>query len=71
MEIASHYDLLVIVTVFGALEITVLVVFGAMLARGLVHSQREILECQRLTRQVAGLVAQETAKLRAALRQRS
>jgi hypothetical protein len=68
---ASHHDLLVVITVFSALEITIALLGGVAIARKLTRLQRDVLECQRLARGVAGLVAQQTGTLRDALRQRS
>jgi len=71
MDIATHYDLVVIVTVSGALQVSVLLALGIAFRRRFAQLHRETLECQRLTRQVAGLVAQETGKLRALIRERT
>jgi len=71
MDPTSHYDLLVVVAVFGVFQIGLVIFVAVMISRNLARLQRDVLECQRLTRGVAGLVAQETGKLRDALRQRS
>ena len=71
MSVVTHHDLLVVITVFGALQVTVLIALGIRHARELAALRRDATECQRLIRMVAGLVAQETAKLRSAIRERS
>jgi hypothetical protein len=70
MSAATHHDLLVLIAVFGALQITVLIALGISHARKLAALRRDAIECQRLIRMVAGLVAQETTKLRSAIRER-
>ena len=71
MGVVTHYDLFVVAIVAVALQITMLVALGIAFGRALARLRKETVECQRLTRMVAGLVAQETAKLRAAVRERT
>ena len=65
METASHHDLAVILAVSGAVQVTGFAVLGVVLFK----ISRMVAEAQRLTRAVAGLVAQEEEKTRAAFRQ--
>jgi len=70
MDATSHYDLLVVLTVLGVVQIGLVLLTGAAISRRLARLERDVLECQRLARGVAGLVAQETSNLREALRRR-
>ena len=60
---ASHYDLVVVLAVSGAVQLTVIVIGFVMLGRML-------REAQRLTRAVGALVIQEEARTRTLLEPR-
>ncbi len=61
----SNYDVLVIVAVSAAIQITGLVILGVLAIR----QSGMLTESQRLTKAVAGLVVQEEEKTRALIRQ--
>jgi hypothetical protein len=63
-EMPTHFDLLVVITVFSCVALVVLGGLGWVLWD--VH--RGVAEARRMTRAVAGLVVQESQKIRDLMR---
>ena len=64
----THFDLLVVMTVCSCFGLTCLIILGWMVWDGKKSAQKSLEEIQRMTRAVAGLVVQESAKIRELMR---
>jgi uncharacterized iron-regulated membrane protein len=65
---ATHFDLLVVLMVFSCFGVTGLTILGWMVWDGKRSAQKSLAELQRMTRAVAGLVVQESTKIRELMR---
>ena len=64
----THFDLLVVVTVFSCFGLTLLTVALWMAWDAHKSAQKSFERGERLTRAVAGLIVQESAKIRELMR---
>ena len=67
-QMPTHFDLLVVITVFSCFGLTCLVGLGWMLWKVHTSSQKSLEDGRRMTRAVAGLVVQESEKIRELMR---
>ena len=64
----THFDLFVVITVFSCFGLTVLAFVGWLAWDAHRSAQKSFEEGRRMTRAVAGLVVQESEKIRALMR---
>ena len=67
-QMPTHFDLLVVMTVFSCFGLTGLIILGWMAWDGHKSAQKSFEEGRRMTRAVAGLIVQESAKIRELMR---
>ena len=67
-QMPTHFDLFVVITVFSCFGLSVLAFLGWLGWRIHKEGQKSFEEGRRLTRAVAGLVVQESAKIRELMR---
>lgn len=64
----THFDLFVVITVFSCFGLTCLGILGWMVWDGKKSAQKSQERGERMTRAVAGLVVQESEKIRNLMR---
>jgi hypothetical protein len=64
----THFDLFVVITVFSCFGLSVLLFLGWLGWKAHKEDQKSLEEARRMTRAVAGLVVQESEKLRELMR---
>jgi hypothetical protein len=64
----THFDLFVALTVIACFGLTCVIILGWMVWDGKKTAERNFAEARRMTRAVAGLVVQESEKIRELMR---
>ena len=67
-QMPTHFDIAVLITVFSCVGVTGLIILGWMAWDAHKSAQKGFEEARRMTRAVAGLVVQESAKIRELMR---
>jgi len=67
-QMPTHFDIAVLITVFSCFSLTCLGILGWMVWDGKKSAQKSQERGERMMRAVAGLVVQESAKIRELMR---
>ena len=67
-QMPTHFDIAVLITVFSGVGLTALIALGWMAWDAHRSAQKSFEEGRRMTRAVAGLIVQESAKIRELMR---
>ncbi len=67
-QMPTHFDIAVLITVFSCFGLTCLGILGWMVWDGKKSAQKSHERGERMTRAVAGLIVQESAKIRELMR---